>query len=317
LVDITDLTGYCRDLEDLIAGSSDANISEDFDSDLIASYTKQDFLAEVFIEDSDYEELKYLLLSRKNIIINGVPGVGKTFLAERLAYSIIGGVDFERVKSIQFHSGYTYDNFVMGYVSSGGGQTLSTGVFYDFCKEAEPDDKEHFFIIDDLSRGDIGNIFGDLLMLIGRDDRGKKIRLLHRDEQFSIPENVHIIATMNGGSDSIGMDYSVRRRFAFYELPPAYEQKSFIQHIKRQENPKLDKLVKIIVDVNKVLAANSSLNGGHLIGHGYFCGKQELNDINLNAIAKYELIPLVRELFSSQPDQVKLWTGKIAAVIKS
>ncbi len=317
LVDITDLTGYCRDLEDLIAGSSDANISDDFDADYILPYTKEDFLAEVFLEDSDYEELKYLLLSRKNMIINGVPGVGKTFLAERLAYSIIGGVDHDRVKSIQFHSGYSYDNFVMGYFASGEGQALSTGVFYDFCKEAEQDDKEHFFIIDDICRGDIGNIFGDLLMLIGLDDRGKKIRLLYRDEQFAIPENVHIIATMNGATNSIGMDYSVRRRFAFYELPPAYEQKSFIQHIKQQTSPKLDKLVKIVFDINKVLSVDPSVYGGHLIGHGYFCGKQELNDVNLNAIAKYELIPLVHELFASQPDQAKLWTGKIATVIKS
>ncbi|MBN1892585.1 MAG: AAA family ATPase [Clostridiales bacterium] len=317
LIDITDLTGYCRDLEDLIAGSSDANISDDFDADYIMPYSKNDFLAEAFMEESDYEELKYLLLSRKNMIINGVPGVGKTFLAERLAYSIIGGVDHERVKSIQFHSGYSYDNFVMGYVTSGGGQTLSTGVFYDFCKEAEQDDKEHFFIIDDICRGDIGNIFGDLLMLIGRDDRGKKIRLLYRDEQFAIPDNVHIIATMNGTTNSIGMEYSVRRRFAFYELLPAYEQKSFIQHIRQQTSPKLDKLVKIVSDINKILSTDTIVYGGHLIGHGYFCGKQELNDVNLNAIAKYELVPLVRELFSSQPDQVKLWTGKIATVIKS
>ncbi len=317
LFDITDLTGYCRDLEDMIAGSSDANISDDFDDDYIRSYTKEDFLAEAFLEESDYEELKYLLLSRKNVIINGVPGVGKTYLSERLAYSIIGGVDYERVKSIQFHSGYSYDNFVMGYIASGGGQTLSTGVFYDFCKEAEQDDKEHFFIIDDICRGDIGNIFGDLLMLIGRDDRGKKIRLLYRDEQFSIPDNVHIIATMNGGTNSGGMDYSVRRRFAFYELPPAYEQKSFIRYIKQKNSPKLEKLVKMITDINKVLAADPAVYGGHLIGHGYFCGKQELNDQNINAIIKYELLPLIREIFSAQPDQAKLWAGKIALLIKA
>lgn len=316
LVDITNLIGYCRDLEDLISGSSDANFSDDFDTDAVVPYSKQDFLSEVFMEEDEYEELKYLLLTRKNVIITGVPGVGKTFLAERLAYSIIGGRDCERVKGIQFHSGYTYDNFVMSQSSSGGKQILTTGVFYDFCKEAEPDDKEHFFIIDDICRGDIGNIFGDLLMLIGRDDRGKSIRLLYRDEQFSIPENVHIIATMNGAADSNGFDYSVRRRFAFYDLMPAYDKKPFAQYVKKHANPKLDKIVRIVSDINKALLAGATEGETHLIGHGYFCGKLELNDKNLNAITKYELIPLVRELFATQPDQAKLWMSKLTAATK-
>ncbi|MBN1891354.1 MAG: AAA family ATPase [Clostridiales bacterium] len=317
LVDVTNMTGFCKELEDLISDSSDANISEDYDADYIEPYSKDDFLAEAFMDEIDYEELKYLLLSRKNLIITGVPGVGKTFLAERLAYSVIGGRDYERVKSIQFHAGYSYDNFVMGYVSSGGGHYLSTGVFYDFCKEAEPDDKEHFFIIDDICRGDIGNIFGDLLMLIGRDDRGKKIRLLYRDELFSIPDNVHIIATMNDASYASAMDYSVRRRFAFYEVAPAYEKTSFSDFVKKQSNPKLEKLVKIINDINKSIKGAAPDSRVHVIGHGYFCGKLELSDINLNAIAKHELIPLLQEMFASQPDQAKHWIGKISNVIKS
>ncbi|NLW89859.1 MAG: AAA domain-containing protein [Clostridiaceae bacterium] len=317
LVDITNLTGYCRTLEDLISDSSDANISEDYDTDYISSYSKNDFLTEAFMEENEYEELKYLLLSRKNVVITGVPGVGKTFLAERLAYSIIGGRDSDRVKTIQFHSGYSYENFVMGYAPDAHDSRLSTGVFYDFCKEAEPDDKEYFFIIDDISRGDIGNIFGDLLMLVGRDDRGKKIRLLHRDEQFAIPDNVHIIATMNGASESSGMDYSVRRRFAFYQLSPAFDKKPFIDYVKKQSSPKLEKLTRIVSDINKALASDSATDGNRAIGHGYFCGKQELSDINLNAIAKYELIPLVRELFASNPDQAKTWVGKLVAAIKS
>ena len=317
LIDITNLTGYCRELEDLISDSSDANISDDYDIEYTASYSKQDFLTEAFMEENEYEELKYLLLSRKNVIITGVPGVGKTFLAERLAYSVIGGIDYERVKSIQFHSGYSYDNFVMSLDTSVGGRHLSTGVFYDFCKEAEPDDKEHFFIIDDINRGDVGNIFGDLLMLVGRDDRGKKIRLLYRDEQFSIPDNVHIIATMNGTADAYGLDYSVRRRFAFYELTPAYDKKSFVSYVKKIGSPKLEKIVKIISDINKTLLADPLLSDGLMIGHGYFCGKMDLTDENLNAIVKYEIIPLIRELFTKQPEQAKSWIGKIAGIIKN
>ncbi|NLF41434.1 MAG: AAA domain-containing protein, partial [Bacteroidales bacterium] len=145
LTDITPYTDYCRKLEDLLAVDIDI-IDREVKYD---PYTENDFLNEVFMDRERYLDLKNLLLKKKNIILEGAPGVGKTFMAERLAFSIMGEKDISRVRVVQFHQSYSYEDFIMGYRPTEQGFTLKTGAFYDFCKEAEPDDKEYFFIIDE------------------------------------------------------------------------------------------------------------------------------------------------------------------------
>ena len=153
-------------------------------------------------------------------------------------------------------------------------------------------------------------------MLIGSEDRERNIRLLYRDEQFSIPGNVHIIATMSAESAECSItDYSLRRRFAFYEVPPAYGNKAFSEYIRNLSNKKLEKLVKIISDINKAVFEDPSLSDNIMIGHGYFCGFEEIDDTRLSAIARYELIPLIRRIFSDQPEQIRHWAGKVTATI--
>lgn len=317
LTDISHFRTCCREIEEMILGLFEQPLSEDLSEPCLANYSKDDFLKDAFMDESVYDDLSNLLLSKKNIILTGVPGVGKTFLAERLAYSIMGKIDPDRIKFIQFHRAYNYDNFVMGYTQSEKKPKLKTGVFYDFCKEAEPDDRKYFLIIDDIGRGDISSIFGDLLNLIGSDFRNKELRLLYRDEYFSVPDNVYIIATMSTASGTDFMtDYSLRRRFAFFHIDPAFNTKSFMAFKKDVANKKMDKLVKVITDLNKAILDAHPDYSSFLIGHGYFCDRDSITDDRIVQIAKYEIIPLIQTYFADQPDLVKTWTGKINTAIR-
>lgn len=316
LTDITPFSGFCRELEDLVTGRMDTEIGEDTRQSSFQAYSKDDFLREVFMEEPKYDSLRNLLLYKKNIILTGAPGVGKTFLANRLAYSAMGEKNTDRFRMIRFHAGYRYDDFVMGYHRSPNGETLVTGVFYDFCKEAELDDKDYFFIIDDIDCGNISSVFGEILTLIDNNKRGESLRLQYRDEQFSVPDNVFIIATMSNTTDRnfIG-DHSLRRRFAFFDIEPAFENQTFIEYKKAIANKRLDKLIKVIININKAITLEKS-DDSLLIGHGLFCGKNTLNEKHLQAIVECEILPHIRSVWADNPDQFNLWSAKIATAMK-
>lgn len=218
----------------------------------------------------NYNKLKNLIKRKKNVILQGAPGVGKTYAAERLAFSMMGEKDTSRVMMVQFHQSYSYEDFIMGYRPDDSGFVLTKGPFYNFCKEAEPDDKDYFFIIDEINRGNLSKIFGELLMLVENDKRGKEIRLLYQDEQFSVPENIHIIGMMNTADRSLAMiDYALRRRFAFYEFEPAFETDGFMEYQANIAYKKFDKLIETIISLNKVISEDEALGSGFRIGHSY------------------------------------------------
>lgn len=259
-------------------------------------YSKEVFLNQVYVSHDDYERLESLLLRKKNLILQGAPGVGKTYAAKRLAYAIMGEKDEERIKQVQFHQNYSYEDFVMGYKpNKDGGFDLKPGKFYKFCKDAEKDiGHEYFFIIDEINRGNLSKIFGELLMLIENDYRDKEIELSYNDEKFSVPSNVYIIGMMNTADRSLAMiDYALRRRFSFFEMKPGFETPQFKAYIEEKKDTKLDKLVNAIVDLNKQIESDDSLGSGFCIGHSYLCelGKK----YNLNSIVEYDIIPMLRE----------------------
>ena len=163
-----------------------------------------------------------------------MPGIGKTFLSKRLAYSILEQKDDDKIEFVQFHQNYSYEDFIMGYKPSKEGLALKYGVFYHFSKKAEqnPNDK-YFFIIDEINRGNLSKIFGELMMLIENNYRAQTIKLAYGDEKFSVPKNIYIIAIMNTADRGIAMiDYALRRRFSFFDLKPGFENERFMDYIK-------------------------------------------------------------------------------------
>lgn len=291
--------------------------ADEDEEDTLEEYTKEDFLSEVFMSDEQYELLKGIVYSRKNLILQGSPGVGKTFMAKRLAYSLMGVKDSSRIKMVQFHQSYSYEDFIIGYRPTSTGFRLETGPFYDFCKKAEKDRRPHFFIIDEINRGNVSNIFGELLMLIENDKRGEKLNLLYSGEPFSVPSNVYIIGMMNTADRSLAIiDYALRRRFAFFTVRPAFDNILFEKVVKEKESDRLNRLISYVKALNADIANDESLGEGFEVGHSYFCTEEgiEISDVWLKSVVEYELIPLISEYWFDDKDRINEWSKKLREV---
>ena len=283
-------------------------------------YNKQQFLNEVFVSEGQYKVLTDILEMKKNIIIEGAPGVGKTFAATRLAYSIIGEKDIDRVMMIQFHQSYSYEDFIEGLKPSLDSQSfeLRRGVFLDFCEKAsEDEDNKYFFIIDEINRGNISKIFGELFMLIEKDKRGKELRLLYSGDKFSVPKNVYIIGLMNTADRSLAMiDYALRRRFSFYEMKPAFDSDGFKAYLDSFDSQAFNNLISNVKGLNEDIASDESLGEGFMIGHSYFCSLTYVDEDVLSNIIEYELIPLLKEYWFDNNSKVMTWSDRLRRSIR-
>ena len=282
-------------------------------------YTKFDFEREVF--NTDVVDLINILEYKKNIILQGAPGVGKTYTAKRLAYAMLGYKDDSRILQVQFHQSYTYDDFIMGLrPTASGGFRFEYGPFYKICKQAENDaeHKPYFVIIDEINRGNMSKILGEMFSLIEKDHRNEAIMLKYNSEYFSVPDNLYIIGTMNTADHGLVMlDYALRRRFAFITTEPAYKSTGFRQLLAQSDNLKFNKIARKIIELNKEISDDAMLGAGFQIGHSYFCLGRPVTDEDLERIITFEIMPLLEEYWYDDTDnKIATWREKFTTILK-
>ncbi|WP_231604984.1 AAA family ATPase [Salinibacterium sp. SWN139] len=320
LTDITPHHGYVETLEELVTGVVDPDPTPL--PTPLPTYDRASFLNEVYFSDAQYSRVSGLLARKKNVILAGPPGVGKTFAAKRLAYSIMGAKDPSRVQMVQFHQSYSYEDFMMGFrPTEDGGFSLSEGPFYRFCEEARIDDSErpYFFIIDEINRGNISKIFGELLMLIEADKRGQELRLLYKDESFSVPANVHIIGMMNTADRSLAvLDYALRRRFGFFEMEPGFSSAGFVRWQEQAGLPAFERLTTAVAALNDAIADDPALGRGFAIGHSYLSRPLdgEADETWLQSVVEDELIPLLDEYWFDELSKATEWAHKLRSALE-
>ena len=291
-------------------------------------------LSDVYLSEQDCKDLKELILRKKNVILCGPPGVGKTFVAKRFAYDIIGQELKDQIKAIQFNQNYSYEDLVRGYRPSGenNGFDLIEGPFYKLCKEAAENlSKKYFFIIDEINRGNLSKIFGELLMLIEADKRNENyaVQLTYakeNEEPFFVPENIHIIGMMNTADRSLAMmDYALRRRFSFFDIKPAYDSEKFKEANKAYltSESKYAEMIEGIKTLNEEISKDKSLGEGFMIGHSFFCPPEDLapepETINkwLASVIRYDIAPLLKEYWFEDTETAVSKINKLEKILET
>ena len=315
---LTENTKYTPDQLNALIGIEDSHSPSSVDersgnNDLDEAdehYTSADFLDEVFLRPEDLEQMLGLLRRKKNLILQGAPGTGKTFAAKRLAYALMGQTDDSRVEVVQFHQSTVYEDVVVGLrPTAEGGFAAAEGVFARFCRRAAADPgRDYVFIIDEINRANISKAFGELLMLIEAEHRGEALRLPVSGELLSVPKRLHIIGMMNTADRGLALiDYALRRRFAFFEMWPALDHPGFLRHVEAVGSARLEALVDVVRCLNQRIAEDEALGPGFQIGHSYLClpaaGPENPagSDADVTSVVRYELEPLVREYWFDNP----------------
>ncbi len=283
---------------------------DDVDAEPPAPYTRHDFLAQTYLRAEQADDLYDMLLEKKQLILYGPPGTGKTYVAQELGKWLTGLAEppAERLEMVQFHPAYSYEDFIEGIRPESrrtdDGRFIvdyppRAGVFRRFCRIAQANpDQPHVFIIDEINRGNIPRIFGELMLLL--EYRERDVPLPYSGERFRIPPNVYLIGTMNTADRSIALvDFALRRRFHFvhFRADPDLLQRWLAQH---------SVPVPYLAALYRRLSQEAIEDPDYAVGVSYFINP-DLTEAKLARIWRYSILPYLIEYHVEQRAKVKNW----------
>lgn len=283
---------------------------DDMDVEPPAPYARHDFLAQTYLREDQADDLYDMLLDKKQLILYGPPGTGKTYVAQALAKWLTGLAEppAERLEMVQFHPAYSYEDFIEGIRPESrrmdDGRFMvdyppRAGVFRRFCKIAQANpDQPHVFIIDEINRGNIPRIFGELMLLL--EYRERDVPLPYSGERFRIPPNVYLIGTMNTADRSIALvDFALRRRFHFFHFlaDPDLLERWLAQH---------PVPIPYLAALYRHLSQEAIEDRDYAVGVSYFMDP-DLTEAKLARIWQYSILPYLIEYHVEQRAKVKNW----------
>ena len=271
-----------------------------------------------FLDYAELEQLLEILRDKKNLILQGAPGTGKTWLAKRLAYALIGQKDRDQIRSVQFHPNLSYEDFVRGWRPAGNGQlVMAEGLFMEAIRSAQDHpEATHVVVVEEINRGNPALIFGELLTLLEADKRSpdEALELAYPDpdgqrRRVYVPPNLYVIGTMNIADRSLALvDFALRRRFAFAALEPRFNDAWFAWVTTRGgiDAASARAIQDRMTALNDRIAQDLELGRNFLIGHSYVTPSQPVPDASawFRRVAETEIRPLLQEYWFASPDKV-------------
>ena len=325
LTDVTADTAFVTALERMVSGAV-IETPKPIPVAVREPYSIEHAIEGLFMQEEAFRRSLTIWRQKKNLILQGPPGVGKSFVARRLAYALMGYRDPSRVRTVQFHQSYSYEDFVQGYRPSESGLTLQQGVFLEFCEKARTDPNEiYVFTIDEINRGNLSKILGELMLLIEPDKRSPEwaTKLAYApaaEERFYVPPNVYLLGMMNTADRSLSfVDYALRRRFAFVTLRPEYGSDKFHEHLVGEGVPLeiIERIVKLMSFLNEEIAADkTNLGNGFCIGHSFFTAVaigDPLDETWYKRVVDTEIVPLLEEYWFDNSQHANEWREKLMA----
>lgn len=272
----------------------------------IAKYGEADFCRDTFLDADWLQRARTLLDLKRQLILQGVPGTGKTHIARCLARLLTEGRE-DSIRLVQFHPAYSYEEFVEGIkvrsVETNGRHEVTypveDGLLCAFAAEAARNpSRPRVLIIDEMNRGNLPRVFGELLYLL--EYRGQTVQLPYSKRDFRLPPNLFLISTMNAADRSVAMvDQALRRRFSFLEMPP---EATVLAAWFRTHPPALGpSFAAAVVGLFQRLNARLRTETGPAfqIGHSYFMVR-DLDADRLRAVWEHQIRPLLDEYGASR-----------------